>query len=355
MNDQDEQSSKQKPFRILALDGGGIRGAFTAAFLAGIEDHLQCRICDYFDLVAGTSTGGIIAAALAAGEPVQRIVEFYRQRGPAIFQRPIRNKSIGGRIRDKVLGHIFPNSGVDYDWLVAPKYEATALRSALEEVFADRTIEGLNCCRAVIPSVDLTRGQTVVFKTPHLPGLVRDRRLRIVDVLLTTTAAPTYFPHASIGEGSAYVDGGLWANNPTMVAVAEALRIGSVCVRPEVDPKFDLDGITVLSVGTGQTRYVARPPAGGGGIVWWLVPLIEIMSSSQAQGVHFQSQYVLRDRYCRVDFEVPGNSWKLDSAEIVDQLIHIGAEKAVERLDEVRRFFSAGRTTPFVGFPIEHA
>src|SRR4051794_5668730 len=74
-------------FRILSLDGGGILGAFSASFLADIERRLCCRIADHFDLIAGTSTGGIIAAALAAGEPAARVVDFYKSRGPLIFTR----------------------------------------------------------------------------------------------------------------------------------------------------------------------------------------------------------------------------------------------------------------------------
>lgn len=350
MNDQSVPDSDTPQFRILSLDGGGIRGAFTAAFLAAVEKHLGCRICDHFDLVAGTSTGGIIAAAIAAGIPADRIVQFYRERGPQIFRRPKRQKSIWGRLRARLFARILARAGVDDDWLWSPKYDATALRTALEDVFAHRTMDSLDCCRAVIPSVDLTKGQTVVFKTPHLPGLSRDRGLRVVDVLLATTAAPTYFPHAKLGIGSAYVDGGLWANNPTMVAIAEALCIANKCNRPSVDPVVNLDAINVLSVGTGRTPFFARPPDGGGGIAWWLPPLIEVTSWSQSQGVHFQSGYVLGDRYRRVDFDVPGGSWKLDAVEVVDQLIHIGSEKAVERLGEIRRFFEQRKCDQYVAF-----
>ncbi len=351
--DEREMSStvdEQNGFRILSLDGGGIRGAFTAAFLADIEERTNCRICDHFDLIAGTSTGGIIAAALAAGEPAARIVQFYRERGPAIFVRPEQWRTRIAKCRTWLANRCLRKSGIDEDWLWRPKYESGPLQDSLQDVFGDRTMEDLCCCRTVIPSVDLTKGQTVVFKTPHLPNLVRDRRFRVVDVILATTAAPTYFPHATFGVGSAYVDGGVWANNPTMVAVAEALRIGTGCHRPEIDRGVPLDSITVLSMGTGRASYFAKPPAGGGGIAWWLAPLLELVSVSQAQGVHFQSSYILGDRYHRVDFDLPNESWKLDCVDVVDQLIHLGRDKAAEHLAGIHAKFMANRASPYVPF-----
>jgi hypothetical protein len=107
-----------RPFRILSLDGGGIRGAFTAAFLADIERRLGCRVADHFDLIAGTSTGGIIAAALAAGEPASRVVEFYRSRGPRIFTRPEpgRLQRVLAYLPDRLLARV----GLDVQSLLAP-------------------------------------------------------------------------------------------------------------------------------------------------------------------------------------------------------------------------------------------
>jgi hypothetical protein len=343
--------SQHKPFRILSLDGGGIRGAFTAALLADIEERLGCRACDYFDLIAGTSTGGIIAAAIAAGEPASRIVEFYRERGPAIFTRRKRSKNLFSVACGWVADGCLRRHGIDSDWLLLPKYDATALTESLEEVFGNRTMEDLRFSRTVIPSVDLTKGQTVVFKTPHLPGLVRDRRYRIVDVILATTAAPTYFPHATLGIGSAYVDGGVWANNPTMVALAESIRIGKECLRPAIDPLVVLESVHILSIGTGKAGYFARPPECGGGIAWWLAgPLIDLVGVSQSQGVHFQAQYVLNDHYQRIDFDVPNGGWKLDCVDLVDHLIHIGRSKAAEHFSSLNSAFFNERTQPYVAY-----
>lgn len=219
----DSSCDGRRPFRILSLDGGGIRGAFGAGFLACLEERLQCRVSEFFDLIAGTSTGAIIAAAVAMGEPASRIKQFYRERGSVIFRRPWERPapSLWEGLKRSVrrapiwcANRRLRRFGIDYDWLLHPKYDGDELRRSLVEVFGEHTLEAVRRSRLVIPSVDLTRGHTVVFKTPHMPGLVRDRRYRIVDVLLATTAAPTYLPHATIGNGSAYVDGGIWANNP---------------------------------------------------------------------------------------------------------------------------------------------
>lgn len=345
-------NSHPAAFRILSLDGGGIRGAFTAAFLADIEERLACRVCDYFDLIAGTSTGGIIAAALASGEPASKIVNFYREHGPRIFTRAKQSKGLMRGVRDWFTDRLLRRHGIDSDWLRSPKYNAGALLESLEGVFGERTIESLRC-RIVIPSMDLTKGQTVVFKTPHRPDLFRDRGYRIVDVISATTAAPTYFPHATFGAGGAYVDGGVWANNPTMVALVEALRIGRECRRPRIDPIFELDSVQILSVGTGEAKCIFQPPERGGGVAWWLAgPLIELVGMSQAQGVHFQSEYVLDDRYHRVDFDLPDKSWKLDCTDVINQLIHIGHEKAVEQLASIRPTFFRARTIPYVPFDV---
>jgi uncharacterized protein len=266
-----------KPFKILSLDGGGIRGAFIAAFLADIEERLGCRIAEYFDLLAGTSTGAIIAAALALQEPASRIEAFYRERGPKIFTRraslPLRG--VVERAKAVCIERILTPYGLDYDLLRQSKYAGAELKSALDEVFADRKI-GDAKARLVIPAVDLTRGQTVVFKTPHLPNMFRDRHYRVADVLMATTAAPTYFPHAVIGEGSAFVDGGTWANNPSMVAIAEALKIRDASNRPGVDFPIEQESIFLLSVGTGKATYFAKPPENGAGISWWVSRLFNI-------------------------------------------------------------------------------
>ena len=347
---------RARAFRILSLDGGGIRGAFIAGFLAGVEERLGIHLAKHFDLIAGTSTGAIIAAALAVGEPASRIEEFYKKYGQKIFSgRPPKERGRLTWIRAKAahfcFDRILRKFNLDYENLFQPKYAPCPLREALTEVFGNRTLESATT-RLVIPAVDLTGGQTIVFKTPHLPEMIRDRYLQIVDVLMATTAAPTYFPHATIGVGSAYVDGGLWANNPSIVAIVEALRIRDEATRKDIDKTFDRDSIEMLSVGTGKASYFAKPPADGGGIYWWAPHLVNIPSVAQSQGINFQASFLLGNRLHRIDYDLPDGRWSLDNTEMLDQMIEIGRRRTIERLSELKPFFFEGYSEcPYFPFP----
>lgn len=332
-------------FRILSLDGGGIRGAFTAGFLAEIERQTARPIIDHFDLLAGTSTGAIIAVALAMGESAKSIEAFYRDRGADIFTRPAPveipwRKRVLLRIAEWGAAKFGTNGSiqVDRDWIFQPKYRPDELRAALADVFQNRTLEDAKR-RLVVPSVNLIKGQTVVFKTPHAPDYVRDRKFRAVDVILATTAAPTYFPPAVINTGSAYADGGLWANNPAICAYAEAVFISQMCKREGIDPVFCADDVHMLSVGTGRSPYFLSPAAGKEGALHWGFKLFDIMGGAQAQGINFQAAYLLGDqRHKRVDFELP-DKWPLDAVQHIEKLIHLGNEKAIEELANFKQRF----------------
>jgi len=347
---ESKNNPDRRPFRILSLDGGGIRGAFAAAFAAEIERRLGARLADHFDLIAGTSTGAIIAVALALREPAEKIESFYRGRGPEVFTRrapvplPVWKKPVKWAVN-----MLLSKKGIDYDGLVQSKYAAETLKAALAEVFGDRTL-GDCTTRLVIPSVDLTRGQTVVFKTPHMPTLFRDRNVRVLDVLRSTTAAPTYFPHAVVQAGSAYIDGGVWANNPSMVAYAEALKICQSCNRDGLDQPFTHVDISVLSIGTGRPAYALDPPAGGAGLAWWAPYLFDVSSLSQAQGIDFQMRYVLGASYRRVDYDIPEKGWALDRADLVDRLTHLGRNRATDTFLELRSLFFTGPAPKFHPF-----
>lgn len=159
-------------FQILSLDGGGFKGMFSAAVLERLEADLGVSVVDHFDLVTGTSTGGIIALGLGAALRPAQLVDFYVDRGPDIFPGP----------RRRALRRPFRS-----------KYRAGPLRSALEEVLGEATLADSQVPLA-IPTYDLCNDDVYLFRTPHAPRLLRDRRERMVDVALATAAAPTYLP-----------------------------------------------------------------------------------------------------------------------------------------------------------------
>jgi uncharacterized protein len=273
-------------FQILALDGGGVKALFTAHVLARLEDDLDVRIRDSFDLIAGTSAGGIIALALGAGLRPTDIVRHYQHLAATVFPASRRRWwRQPARLR-------------------RPTYGQQPLRKAMHEVLGDRLF-GSSEKRLVIPSWDLQCGQVHLLKTPHHPRFTRDWKLSMVDVALATSAAPTFMPAARV-DGHRLVDGGVWANNPSVVAITEAV---SVLGMP-------LDAIRVLNVGT--TDEVTHYPKklDNGGLATWAthaIPLVLTASSRGAQGI--VEHLVGRDHYSRFDAQVPAGLYHLDDAD----------------------------------------
>jgi len=200
-------------FKILTIDGGGMKGLYSATILHHLEKELreahgeEVRLVDFTDMICGTSTGGLIALALSLRIPTETICSFYAQHGPRIF----------GQARSKwsfVRQVCFRG-----------KFSDETFRSALEELFGDRKV-GDSACLLCIPTYDYTHGTYGVFKFDHKEGaLCRHNDISMVDVALATSAAPTFFPLAEISSLSEtqYVDGGVWANNPALVGFAEAI------------------------------------------------------------------------------------------------------------------------------------
>jgi uncharacterized protein len=335
----------EQSFRILSLDGGGVRGAFIAACLAELEKQLRSPVAKYFDLIAGTSTGGIIAIGLGLGLPASQIEAFYLEKSATIFSKRTPAKlSFTEKTLIRLLKRKFGD--FDEDWLFQCKYEAIALKETLTGIFGKSTLGEAIHCRLTIPAVDLIGGQTIVFKTPHLPGLVRDRSYLAVDVALATAAAPAYFPHATIKNGSAYSDGGLWANNPVMVAYAEAMKISAIHREDTKGRAFDSDHISILSIGTGMPTYFLKPKDNDSGLRWWGPRIYNVLSVSQSQGEDFKARYILGNRYHRIDFRIPDKSWDLDSIEMLQEYTHIGRQKAAEHFSAVKANYFYAQASP---------
>lgn len=236
---------KDRRFRILSIDGGGIKGLFPATVLAELERRYLGgnSIVSYFDLVTGTSTGGIIALGLGAGLTASKLAEVYGQRGMEIFPEPTRTPI--GRIRDwwRTKRHY-----LHYH------YERDALERILNGILGNKPF-GDSVVRLCIPAFEGKHSEVFVFKTPHHPDYKFDHLEPMVKVAMATSAAPTYFRPLK-HNGYTLVDGGVWANNPVMLAVIEAL----IC--------FDVgrEQIDVLSLGCGEDPYVvsqAQMEAGG--------------------------------------------------------------------------------------------
>jgi uncharacterized protein len=236
---------KDKLFRILSIDGGRIKGVFLAAYLAEIEKRFlnSNSIASYFDMVAGTSTGGIIALGLAHGMTGQQTLGIYLDRGETIF--PTR-RGLGALLR---FGR----------WLSRPKHDQEVLKAQLLDVFGDELLDDARV-RLAIPSFEGRYGEPYVYKTPHHPDYKRDRHQKMAHAALHTAAAPSFYAGVE-NDGYVMVDGGLWANNPVMIAVVDALAC------------FDIppENIRVLSIGTGDS-LLSTASRRNAGLAGWILP-----------------------------------------------------------------------------------
>lgn len=228
-----------KPFKILSLTGGGYRGLYTATVLEDIESHLKKKneddcIANYFDLITGTSIGGIIALALAYEIPANEIAKIFDENGKKIFKK----QALFGFFK--------------------AKYNSDTLKKILTEWFGNAKLGDLKR-PVVIPSVDYTVGKPVTFKTAHNRSFIRDRELKIVDVALATSAAPIFFKRHTINK-SEYVDGGIFANSPSLIGLHEA----------ENYFEQNTENVKILSIGTMSSKKTINPRTNKkGGLVDW--------------------------------------------------------------------------------------
>lgn len=268
-------------FQILALSGGGFRGLFTSSILARLEDQAKRPLGECFDLIAGTSAGGIIALGLAMGKSAATIQEMFLAHGEEIFPRGERPKSRLGRLKARV-----------FEWR-NPKYDGTVLRQKIEAVLGADTKLGEAKTRVLIPAVNMTKGKVQMFKTAHHPDFMNDYKLGAVDIAMATSAAPLYFPMAEVGNSN-FIDGGVVANAPDLCAVHEAISF--------LNQK--LEEITVLSIGTTTSKFSLPSSLGRFfGQRHWLENqrLASTVISSQQQLVDSMLEHQLGERYVRFD------------------------------------------------------
>jgi len=331
-------------FQILSLIGGGIRGAFVTSYLKELEQRSGRNIAESFDLIAGTSTGGIIATGLALGLSAEKMHDFYVRHGANIFtpRPPYRAKGL--------MRYIFPaanwvfkkRTGEGLDAAFRARFCPHTLQHAFNEGFGDNTLKSVEFTRLIIPTVNLTKGEPHVFRSRHLPKGVHDQDHKLSEVVIAATAAPTYFPHRQLGDSS-YIDGAVWASDPSLLAVAEAIRIQQFEGQNKSEPEFLAADVHLLSVGTGRAEYSLSPPGSDAGILYWASRVADVMGTSQVQGIHLPLIFFLGDRYQHINFKMP-EPWGLDAVENIPKLFAMGKERAAETFDRVdERFFKHTR------------
>lgn len=312
---------KNNRFQILSLDGGGVRGVFTAAILAAIEEDYGVRVTDCFDLIAGTSTGGILAIGLGLGFSPHEMVEFYVELGPRIFGN-------FGRWRNALQ-------------LFRSKYPASRLAEALKTKFGDRKF-GASTKRLVIPSFDLGNNQVYVFRTAHLERLRRDYKLPAWHVAMATAAAPSYFPVHKLPDHLRLVDGGVWANNPSLVALTEVVGASHLAM--------PLSDVHLLSLGTVAKLHSARKHLDRGGLWAWKRDAVELVLDASAIGASNQARSLLGERFHRVDATATTAEVSLDDVRNVDDLIAKARNLSRQEMPRIVDGFLQHRAAMFAPF-----
>ncbi len=236
-----------RPFRILSLSGGGMRGVFSAAVLCELQAALRqhtndpsARLVDRFDLIVGTSTGGLLALGLAFGKDPSELLDCYKTLGPRVFPPWWKN----------------PRCLTLAPWL-RPLFSQHRLREIVNAVVpADKKL-GDARVPLVLTALRRETGEPTCLKTGHCDDYVRDRHMSAFEAALATTAAPVAFRHAATRTHGDLIDGGLWANTPALVGVVEACR--GFGKRPE--------DVRLLSIGTTRSKLPPRGRRHTGGVL----------------------------------------------------------------------------------------
>lgn len=305
-----------KPFRILSIDGGGIRGIYPAHVLRCIEERLKIDLYDTFDMIAGTSTGSIIAAGVATGVPAADIVAMYKEHGAGIFRKK---------------RFLLPGKSVQP--MFDSVYDAQYLENVLTEVFQAKRLGDIKK-PLLLPSTDIGNGCVHVLKSGYSTDFTRDNKVLVKDAVLASCSAPTYFDPHRLDE-YLLADGGLWANNPALAAMIDAQkRLG-----------ITQDDIQILSIGTGhsKTMYGTNASRKWGLINGWKhKEFISFILSLQSQSAHNYLSLMLRPgQIKRIDFE-SDLPLPMDDVSILDDLISKADHKFTHESESIRKFLTIG-------------
>lgn len=302
-----------KIFKILSIDGGGIRGVFPAHILFCMTQRLGINIGEHFDMIAGTSTGAIVAAAIACRIDPAVIVSLYREHGPKIFSR--RKSFLPAK----------------YQPAIQTLYNNEYLKSILGNIFKDIKL-GEITMPLLLPATDVGNGGVHVFKSCYSKDFTRDKDVLLRDAILASCSAPTYFNPMKFKE-YLLADGGLWANNPSLAAVIDAQRRLNI----------KLSDIRVLSVGTGlaKTCYGVEANKKWGLLNGWRgKEFISFIMSLQAQSTHNYLQLMLqKGQLMRLNFE-SDLPLPLDDCSIIDDLISRADRRFTYSSSEIKNFIT---------------
>ncbi|XP_030975386.1 patatin-like protein 3 [Quercus lobata] len=358
--------AKGKMVTVLSIDGGGIRGIIPGTLLGFLESKLQefdgpnARIADYFDVVAGTSTGGLVTAMVTAPDKDKRpmyaakdIINFYLENCPKIFPQS-RQKNFVSSVTSL------------FGAVVGPKYDGKYLRSLTNGLLGNLTVKQ-TLTDVIIPTFDIKLLQPVIFSTNDAK-LNELKNARLADICIGTSAAPTFLPAHYFETKNAeektrsfdLIDGGVAANNPTMMAITQIRKeiLMQSFELPDIKPMDYSKRMLVLSLGTGEAKHEEKYTAAKAskwGLLSWVydngaTPLLDVYAdaSSDMVDIHVSTLFQAigcKKNYLRIqDDTLTGDASFVDIAttENLQRLVEIGNEllkKPVSRVNlETGRF-----------------
>jgi uncharacterized protein len=303
-----------EPFRILALDGGGLRGIFTAAVLCEAARVFGPAFMQSVDLLVGTSTGGIIALGLAAGKTPADMLNFYQDAGPRIFGNP------------RKIGQLW-----------SPKYDRGPLDDLLRKEFGESTKMNDLQKPVCISAYELVHGTTRVWKDDHHKDLSFGGDQLVWKVAAATSAAPTYFAPVQLHDVDSHIDGGVWSNNPNLIGITEAIRYFD---RP-------LQDIRLLSIGTTSRpfRIKDHTRAQKMGLLRWGLKAVHLLQESSSLAGDYQAKLLLGEsHYLRVNSQ-QAEAIKLDDAKQCAPLQEWGHSVGRLSIQKIAALFDLERDT----------
>ncbi len=310
--------------KILSIDGGGIKGLLTASFFATLEKRFISenrklkRISEYFDLIVGTSTGGIIALALANDISAEQIVDFFKIKGPEIFKK----------------------KPLSFNGILSSIYDNVALRNALIEVFGKgKTLKEMYEKHSKAVCITATNSKNcnpLVYKTPHHEKLLRQLDVKLWEIALATSAAPIFFPIANV-DNKMLVDGGLWANNPSYIGLTEAL--GQYFGKK-------LNEISILSVGN-ISSYTAMNNHDNlqKGAIGWGTLIVTMTLDAQAAHVDYSMRQLFNNdesSYCRIEDDKVNDANQLIELSKLDNVSPQNIKHLIERGEQLASEYAVG-------------
>ena len=305
--------------RILAIDGGGALGIFPAAFLATIRQQTQYPIASYFDLIAGCSTGGVLALGLGLNLPTEELVNFYKISAPKVFGK---KKNFLQFLTSK------------------PIYPIDQLTFELQSAVGDKLL-GNSTKRLVIPAWNCLTRKPTIYKTAHHKKYSLDHKIPVIEIALATSAAPHYFGKYTSPQGEQFLDGGLYAINPVMIAISEAVSILG----------WEKDDLRILSLGTTSEVRNKKVPWRiniYGYMSYQLETVLEAQSSAAlAMARHFTGDTITRERVWRIDMPVAAQAYDIDETDDLGDLEGLGRSLAKEKCFRLKKTFFHETAEPF--------